>query len=347
MSRKIARITNDKKLLLANEVVEDNAKTSLNSDGRLDTNEIIEYPAELEGGRNLVKKSDKFRAGACANGITASITSEGYLQIVTTSGNGNWHTNWFMDLTGIKEQFKEGDNFVISFTIKSPNSTAKPLIYLKAGMGYYPMQGTISTEFSQIYYTGKWKKANRFDPHLGWGGTAGTYIIKNWKIEKSTKATPWTPAPEDLGLNYPDSIQNFNSSISGNNIIAPEFIEGYPFVKPVIDDSLVLWLDGSTGNNYEQTSIWKDLSGNGNDGELVNFGYTEDSGWVDGGLKFDGVDDYVQLPDLDLNPENFTIQVDNKIRVFNGGKVITENMEDIAYTWKQFEGMTWEEVINL
>ena len=111
-------------------------------------------------------------------------------------------------------------------------------------------------------------------------------------------------------------------------LLANEFIEGYPFVKPVIDDSLVLWLDGTTGNNYEQTDTWKDLSGNGNDGQLRNFGYTEGSGWVDGGLKFDGVDDYVQLPGLTLNPDNFTIQVDNRVRAFNGDKVITENGDE-------------------
>lgn len=81
--------------------------------------------------------------------------------------------------------------------------------------------------------------------------------------------------------------------------IGGELIEGYPFVKPVIDDSLILWLDGSTGNNYEQTGTWKDLSGNDNDGQLMNFNYDENSGWVDGGLKFDGVDDYVDCGDKD------------------------------------------------
>lgn len=151
------------------------------------------------------------------------------------------------------------------------------------------------------------------------------------------------------GSLYTNQLHEGNKlSINPNFVeIGGELIEGYPFVKPVIDDSLVLWLDGSTGNNYEKTNIWKDLSGNGNDGQLMNFGFTEDSGWGDGGLKFDGMDDYVQLPELDLDPDSFTIQVDDKIRAFNGDKVMTENMEDIAYTWKQFEGMTWEEVINL
>jgi len=96
------------------------------------------------------------------------------------------------------------------------------------------------------------------------------------------------------GKLYTKNILEGNKfSIDDEFIEVGEFIEGYPFTKPVIDDSLVLWLDGSTGNNYEQTGTWKDLSDNGNDGQLINFGFTEDSGWVDGGLKFDGVDDYV------------------------------------------------------
>ena len=32
-------------------------------------------------------------------------------------------------------------------------------------------------------------------------------------------------------------------------------------------------------------NIWRDGSGNGNDGQLINFDFTEDSGWVDGGVK--------------------------------------------------------------
>nr|DAL98415.1 MAG TPA: hypothetical protein [Caudoviricetes sp.] len=32
----------------------------------------------------------------------------------------------------------------------------------------------------------------------------------HWKVEFGSIITPWTPAPEDLGLNYPDSIQYFS-----------------------------------------------------------------------------------------------------------------------------------------
>ena len=122
------------------------------------------------------------------------------------------------------------------------------------------------------------------------------------------------------GKLYTKNILEGNKfSIDEEFIEVGEFIEGYPFVKPVIDDSLVLWLDGSTGNNYEKTNIWKDLSGNGNDGELRNFGYTEGSGWVDGGLKFDGVDDYVISPYNHLF--NITEQITLEVWLKTGNEI--------------------------
>lgn len=59
-------------------------------------------------------------------------------------------------------------------------------------------------------------------------------------------------------------------------------------MKPVVDDSLVFWVDGSTGNNYQKTSTWKDLSGKGNHGELVGFTFGGDNGWEDDSLLFNG-----------------------------------------------------------
>lgn len=72
-------------------------------------------------------------------------------------------------------------------------------------------------------------------------------------------------------------------------------------VEPVIDDSLVLWLNGACGKNSPATRRWVDLSGKGNHGELQNFGFGEGSGWTGEGLEFDGVDDYVIIkPGLEI-----------------------------------------------
>ena len=69
----------------------------------------------------------------------------------------------------------------------------------------------------------------------------------------------------------------------------------------IVTDGLVLYLHGACGKNNPATRVWKDLSGNGNDGQLMNFNFTEDSGWVDGGLRFDGVDDYVTGTELRIS----------------------------------------------
>jgi hypothetical protein len=63
----------------------------------------------------------------------------------------------------------------------------------------------------------------------------------------------------------------------------------------VITDGLVLYLDAANTKSYPGSgTVWKDLSGNENNGTLVNgVGYNSDN---KGGLVFDGVNDSVNLP---------------------------------------------------
>ena len=181
------------------------------------------------GARNIVKKSNSFNAGGGATGITTSLEPDGAYKVTTTSGNGNWNVGWAKDVTGIEDSLNENDVFTISFTIKRTLGTGSPSIYIKNGMGYYGLSGVITSEWSTIYYTGKWKKLNSITPHLGWSGTAGTFFIKNWKIEKGNKATDWTPAPEDVAYEIEqkadstavaDAINSVSSSASGAQAIA-------------------------------------------------------------------------------------------------------------------------------
>ena len=66
-------------------------------------------------------------------------------------------------------------------------------------------------------------------------------------------------------------------------------------------NGLVLCLDAANRKSYPTTgTTWTDLSGNGNNGTLVNgVGYVGTNG---GALSFDGVDDYVTLSSSQLAP---------------------------------------------
>lgn len=84
--------------------------------------------------------------------------------------------------------------------------------------------------------------------------------------------------------------------------------------QKIIADGLVLNLDAAQLRSYPTTgTTWTDLSGNGNNGTLVN-GPTFSTG-NGGGLVFDGVDDFITLPDFSSQFSS------NKITVFSWAKV--------------------------
>lgn len=77
------------------------------------------------------------------------------------------------------------------------------------------------------------------------------------------------------------------------------------FIRKYIDPEYLLpseeiptpdcYYDFSQGSNDDETrDTIKDLSGNGNDAVAHNFAWNEESGYAEGGLKLDGVDDYIR-----------------------------------------------------
>ena len=73
-------------------------------------------------------------------------------------------------------------------------------------------------------------------------------------------------------------------------------------------EGLQLYYDGidntGTGTHSNTTTIWKDLSGNNRDGTLQNMDIT--SCWEEDELKFDGIDDYVLI--AEMNYDNITLE---------------------------------------
>jgi len=75
---------------------------------------------------------------------------------------------------------------------------------------------------------------------------------------------------------------------------------------PVVDSSLVLWLDAGQTSSYPGSgTTWTDLSGNGNNGTLIN-GPTFDSS-NGGSIVIDGSNDYVTCGTYQFNSAQGTI----------------------------------------
>jgi hypothetical protein len=101
--------------------------------------------------------------------------------------------------------------------------------------------------------------------------------------------------------------------------------------KGIVQSGLVLNLDAGVSSSYPGSgNTWFDLSGNGNNGSLVN-GVGFDSG-NGGSLSFDGVNDYVDLPnndDVRLTTNSWSIGI-----FFKGTNLVTTfpGYTDVLYT---------------
>lgn len=103
---------------------------------------------------------------------------------------------------------------------------------------------------------------------------------------------------------------------------------------PYVKSGLLLWYDGvyngGLGIHNDGTSankdIWKDLSGNNNDGQLVNFNHTS-NGWLSNGLKFTTLTDFVRM--VPINTPYRTVEiVFERNEVTTGQTVMVANYEN-------------------
>lgn len=82
---------------------------------------------------------------------------------------------------------------------------------------------------------------------------------------------------------------------------------GIAYNTSTVRDGLVLHLDAANVKSYPGSgTVWKDLSGSGNNGTLVNgVGYSADNF---GTMTFDGVNDYIQVSNSSsINPSEITL----------------------------------------
>lgn len=69
------------------------------------------------------------------------------------------------------------------------------------------------------------------------------------------------------------------------------------------------WNDkyGKTDIQTSGVTVWNDLTGNNNDGSLVAFDGTVESGWTGSGLAFDGLDDILTFPG-NVSSDDYTVE---------------------------------------
>ncbi|AQY21329.1 phage tail spike protein [Riemerella anatipestifer] len=311
------------------------------------------------GGRNLVRESDVFRNGISADGIGSNITSEGYLRVISSISNNNWHTNWFSRIDEIEEQMTEGEAFTITFWVKRLSGYGKPTIYLKDGMGYFYLKGELNnSEFKPLSYTGTWKKAKSLHPHLGWAPANGEFIIKCWKIEKGNKATDWTPAPEDVQAEInavkakADQLDNLGTMAWQNSVekamLGSTIVQGGYIKTELLNASAIVSNGGGATTSQLNSAISSIVVGGrnylrgsqkgygmfNNDGRTLDLTQGEENGvkWISG---------------TSVNNGNFYIST--YFHLLNNLSVFTENLTgqetiqsmEVKPTHDMYIGLTW------
>lgn len=211
---------------------------------------VLHYRLAGPGQENFILESHKVTSGSAATGITRSYTSEGYLKVVSTSGNGNWCSVGFAKDSNdnVGNKLSVGDTYTMSVEIKVENGTILPSIFINDGNSYKRLQGTIKiNKWVQYSYTAVWNTPGtsygNISLHLGFSGVIGTYYFRNFKLEKGNIATPWCPAPGDAlysTMGYNNNIE-YDCSGFGNNgtksgaemiwdINSPRYTTSYKFI---------------------------------------------------------------------------------------------------------------------
>lgn len=189
---------------------------------------VCHYELKTSTNENFILESNKVTGGSASSGITRSYDSEGYLKVVSVAGNGNWCSLFFNkdSNTNIGNKLKVGDSYTISVDVKVDEGTKLPTLFINGGNSYKELKGDIILgKWVQCYYTSTWNTPGtdygNISLHLGFGDAIGTYHFRNFKLEKGTKPTFWSPAPEDSlysTLGYVDTTEYDCSGFCNNGI---------------------------------------------------------------------------------------------------------------------------------
>lgn len=111
--------------------------------------------------------------------------------------------------------------------------------------------------------------------------------------------------------------------------------------KGLVPDNLALWLDGSNFTNTPQTTVWVDKSGSGKDGTPYNFAYSPVSGSNgNGGVAFDKTNDYVTIPQIFTDTNNYTVSFTVKFLDLNNSGAYAVLGHGLSANGRVYVGLT-------
>lgn len=173
---------------------------------------------------------------------------------------------------------------------------------------------------NKFYYTGdstsnKWNNVYGVWTNSILYGFFIVYDIKDYPTEDDLKAmiedestifyyVVETPETKELDLNKDFETYKDQTWIMTADSLAPKLscnclvLEVLDYIK---EGLLAYYTGRGRTNNDENKEILPDMSGNGNDLENKNFTYTIDSGFGDGYVQYDGIDDYSNVSWKDIN----------------------------------------------
>lgn len=194
---------------------------SINDDKMTTRGELVEYPAELIGGRNLILNSD-FREGMNVYWELLNSSPLSNFEIVGTELKVTFNPGTKSDfgrINFLSQNNLEGQDYITISSLVKGSGTLR----IRFGSSSMPLQTIDNEEFKRVIVT--IPRSNFGNGNLIIEVASGTLYFYKIKGEKGNKATDWTPAPEDLGLSYPNWVTEFKPSISENGILAPKFDE--------------------------------------------------------------------------------------------------------------------------
>ncbi len=151
------------------------------------------------GGRNLIPKSKNLKLPNDESGVTFTRTADDCTLNMKQNSPGAWYST-YINLTLEK-------NTTYTVSVEISNIKVVDAGYAVLAVCYNPPEASAWNDFDRLMFTTIGKQHITFNtgdhPEVriacGLNGSEiNTVTFKNLKLEKGTKATDWTPAPEDM-----------------------------------------------------------------------------------------------------------------------------------------------------